>query len=78
MLATFLLSILAGHQRYAHITAIRQDGIHPQLRGVSKLVSEDTARRALERMDETAAVAWLDGHLGRTTQPLLSTEPVPI
>ena len=41
--------------------------------GVSKLVSEDSARRALERMDETAATAWLDEHLGRTTQPLLST-----
>ena len=27
VLATFLLSILAGHQRYAHISAIRQDGI---------------------------------------------------
>ena len=73
VLATFLLSILAGHQRYAHITAIRQDGIHPQLLGVSKLVSEDSARRALERMDETAATAWLDQHLGRTTRPLLST-----
>jgi hypothetical protein len=29
ILATFLLSILAGHQRYAHITALHQDGIPP-------------------------------------------------
>ena len=41
VLATFLLSILAGHQRYAHITAIRQDGIQPELLGVKQLVSED-------------------------------------
>ena len=29
VLATFLLSILAGHHRYAHITGIREDSIHP-------------------------------------------------
>lgn len=57
VLATFLLSILAGHHRYAHITAIRQDGIHPELLGVEKLVSEDAARRALTMMDEAAGVA---------------------
>ena len=73
VLSTLLLSILAGHHRYAHITAIRHDGIHPELLGVAQLVSEDAARRALARMDETAAVAWLDRHLSRATQPLLAT-----
>ena len=73
VLATFLLSILAGHHRYAHISAIRQDGIHPELLGVEKLVSEDAARRALLRMDESSGVSWLDRHLAKTTQPLLST-----
>jgi SAM-dependent methyltransferase len=64
VLATLLLSILAGHHRYAHITAIRYDGIHPELLGVSRLVSEDAARRALTRIDESSGVAWLDRHLG--------------
>ena len=73
VLATFLLSILAGHHRYAHITAIRQDGIHPELLGVEKLVSEDAARRALAKLDEALGVAWLERHLTKTTQPLLST-----
>jgi hypothetical protein len=73
VLATYLLSILAGHQRYAHITAIRHDGIHPALLGVDKLVSEDAARRALAHMDESLSVAWLDQHLAKTTQPLLAT-----
>lgn len=73
VLATFLLSILAGHHRYAHITAIRQDGIHPELLGVEKLVSEDAARRALLKLDEAAGVAWLERHLAKTTQPLLDT-----
>ena len=73
MLATLLLSILAGHHRYAHITAIRQDGIHPELLGVAGLVSEDAARRARARMDESSGVAWLERHLATTTQPLLTT-----
>ena len=73
VLATFLLSILAGHHRYAHITGIRHDGIQPELLGVARLVSEDAARRALKRMDESAGVAWLDRHLAKTTQPLLAT-----
>ena len=73
VLATFLLSILAGHSRYAHITAIRDDGIHPELLGVAQLVSEDAARRALKKIDEAAGIAWLDEHLGKTTRPLLST-----
>ena len=41
--------------------------------GVAKFVSEDAARRALARMDESSAVAWLDRHLAKTTQPLLGT-----
>ena len=73
VLVTLLLSILAGHHRYAHITAMRNDGIHPQLMGVVKFVSEDAARRALARMDESSGVAWLDRHLAKTTEPLLST-----
>lgn len=73
VLVTFLLSILAGHHRYAHITAIRQDGIHPELLGVKQLVSEDAARRALKKLDESAGKEWLDRHLSKTTQPLLTT-----
>ena len=73
VLATFLLSILAGHRRYAHITGIRHDGIQPELLGVTQLVSEDAARRALKRLEETAGVAWLDRHLAKTTRALLST-----
>ena len=73
VLGTFLISILAGHHRYAHITAIRNDGIHPELLGVTQLVSEDAARRALAKMDEALGVAWLESHLAKTTEPLLST-----
>ncbi len=41
--------------------------------GVSRLVSEDAARRALARIDASSGVAWLHRHLAATTQPLLAT-----
>src|ERR1035441_4709392 len=50
VLGTWFLSILAGHHRYAHITGLRGDGGSPQILGMSKLVSEDSLRRALARM----------------------------
>ena len=50
ILGTWFLSILAGHQRYSHITALRGDGVSPQILGMSKMVSEDALRRALARM----------------------------
>jgi len=73
VLATLLLSILSGHQRYSHISAMRQNGIHPQLLGVEKLVSEDAARRALQKIDEDDGKVWLDDHLGKSTAPLLGS-----
>jgi hypothetical protein len=72
VLVTMLVSVLAGHRRYAHITGIRQDGIHPALFGVSEFVSEDTVRRAFLKMEESAGLAWMDRHLGKTTEELLS------
>ena len=36
VLGTLLLSVLAGHWRYAHINAIRGDGINPELLGRNK------------------------------------------
>lgn len=42
ILGTWLLFILSGHKRYAHITAIRADGVTPKLLGMQQVVSEDT------------------------------------
>jgi hypothetical protein len=68
-----LLSILSGHLRYAHIAALRSDGVKPSLLGMSKVVSDDTLRRALSELDETLAIAWLNEHLKYATTPLLTT-----
>ena len=73
ILGTVLLSVLAGHTRYAHVTAIRNDGINPELLGMTKIVSEDSLRRSLAKIDETEGVSWLQEHLKRCYVPLLTT-----
>ncbi|MCP4284865.1 MAG: hypothetical protein GY792_10500 [Gammaproteobacteria bacterium] len=71
VLGTVVLSILSGHQRYAHISAVRGDGINPGLLGMSKVVSEDSVRRALAKLDEAKGVQWLERHLHHVYAPLL-------
>ena len=71
LLGTVLLSVLAGHRRYAHITALRCDPVNPPLLGMRKVVSEDSLRRGLEKIDEAAGLAWLRNHLDYCTTPLL-------
>jgi hypothetical protein len=51
VLGTWLLSILSGHRRYAHVTAIRCDGVNPELLGMNRIISEDGLRRALGAID---------------------------
>ena len=71
LLGTLLLSTLAGHYRYAHVTSLRCDAVNPPLLGMNKLVSEDSLRRNLARIDETAGMSWLQSHLDYCTAPLL-------
>ena len=33
ILGTWMLSVLAGHKRYAHVTALRGDGVSPRFSG---------------------------------------------
>ena len=55
LLGTVLLSVLAGHRRYAHITTLRCDAVNPPLLGMGKIVSEDAVRRGLAKIDEARA-----------------------
>ena len=50
VLGTVLLSILSGHQRYAHIIRCRSDGVNPPLLGMEKVASEDSVRRAFLKL----------------------------
>jgi hypothetical protein len=71
VLGTLLLAILAGHWRYAHISAIRGDGVNPGLLGMTKVASEDSVRQALKGMDEEQSGVWLKKHLKASYAPLL-------
>ena len=72
ILGTWMLSVLAGHRRYAHITALRGDGVSPQVLGMRRIVSEDALRRALGRIDEEMGTTWMRRHLMRSIAPALS------
>ena len=72
VLGTVLLSVLSGHERYAHINAIRGDGVNPGLLGMNKVVSEDSVRRSFSGLDEAEGVAWLQDSLQEVYAPLLS------
>ena len=71
VLGTILLSVLSGHWRYAHISAIRSDGVNPELLGMRKVASEDSVRRALLGMKEEESDRWMQRHLRASYEPLL-------
>jgi hypothetical protein len=71
VLGTWMLSVLSGHKRYSHVTAIRCDGVNPSLLGMNKVISEDALRRGLSAIPEAEGVAWLDQHLSDSVSPLL-------
>ena len=72
ILGTLLLSILSGHKRYAHVTSICSDNVNPRLLGMSKVVSEDSLCLSLLKLGEEAAISWLQTHLNKCYDPLLS------
>ena len=47
VLGTWMLSILDGHCRYAHVGALRGDGVAPSILGMHKIIGDDSLRRAL-------------------------------
>lgn len=47
VLGTWMLSILDGHCRYAHVGALRGDGVAPNVLGMNKIIGDDSLRRAL-------------------------------
>jgi hypothetical protein len=57
LLGTVLLSVLSGHRRYAHITALRCDPVNPPLLGMRKVLSEDSVRRGLAKVQGIALAA---------------------
>ena len=77
LLGTVMLSVLAGHRRYAHVTALRCDPVNPPLLGMRKVVSEDLVRRNLEKIAGEPGRIWIQNHLDYCTAPLLGTRKAP-
>lgn len=50
VLGTWMLSILDGQRRYAHVTGLRGDAVAPQILGMTKIVSDESLRRALAHL----------------------------
>ena len=72
ILGTVMLSVLAGHKRYAHITTVGSDSVLPQLLGMKRVRSEDAVRRAFQQGEEETYTTWTRKHLGATYEPLLN------
>jgi hypothetical protein len=72
VLGTTMLSVLVGHKRHAHITALRNGGVLPELLGMEKIVSEDAVRRGFKAIPEDEGREWLQRHLDYCTAPLLA------
>lgn len=71
VLGPWLLAIMAGHKRYAHITALRAGAVSPQILGMNKIISEDALRRSLSRMSAQQSHDWLAPELMRSVQAAL-------
>lgn len=50
VLGTWLLSILDGQRRYAHVAGLRGDAVAPQLLGMTQIISDESLRRALKHL----------------------------
>lgn len=50
VLGTWLLSILDGQWRYAHVTGLRGDAVAPEILGMAKIISDESLRRALAHL----------------------------
>lgn len=71
ILGAILLSILSGHTRYSHISRLQGDTVNPPLLRMNKVVSEDTVRRGLLKLDELKSLEWLQDNLNYCHAPLL-------
>jgi len=71
LLGTWVLATLGGAWRYAHVTTLRGDRVNPQGLGMSKVVSEDSLRRAFQNGDAAALRQWQTEALFQTYAPVL-------
>ena len=54
VLGTWLLSILDGQKRYAHVACLRGDTVAPEILNMNKIISDESLRRALAHLAPSA------------------------
>jgi hypothetical protein len=74
VLGTWLLSILDGQRRYAHVTGLRGDAVAPQILGMERIMSDESLRRALSHLAPNIGKscseeerAWRQAQLARSS-----------
>lgn len=72
ILGTILLSVLAGHTRYAHMSTIRTDKVNPRLLGMGNIVSDDSVRRGLKKISKEEGRVWLMDALKNSYNEILT------
>ena len=73
VLGTWLLSILDGQRRYAHVTGLRGDAVAPQILGMTKIISDESLRRALAHLAPTTKLGGEEQRAAREAQLVRST-----
>lgn len=64
VLGTWLLSILDGQRRYAHVAGLRGDAVAPRILGMNKIMSDESLRRALAHLAPAPAARCSEAELG--------------
>ena len=70
ILGTWLLSILDGQRRYAHVTGLRGDAVAPEILGMTKIISDESLRRALAHLAPEQARRGSDEERAARAAPL--------
>ena len=74
ILGTWLLSILDGQWRYAHISGLRGDSVSPQILGMKRILSDESLRRALMHLAPCPEKARTDDERARREAQLARSE----
>ena len=70
ILGTWLLSMLDGQRRYAHVTGLRGDAVAPAILGMTKIISDESLRRALAHLAPEQARRGSDEERAARAAPL--------
>lgn len=74
VLGTWLLSILDGHCRYAHVASLRGDAVAPQILGMNSIMGDESLRRALAQIAPAPKAMHSDSQQKRQQEQVILAE----